>query len=106
MASRCACAALSFPVRSAYIGFGIAVMGLGVRYTTANCSSAAYLVGQFVVGCRSGFRLALVVHWLFPPICVFSKPSSAPRFPHLAGVAHFVFDAVQAGLHGLASLNE
>lgn len=52
--------------------------GVYVRYTTANCSSAAYWVGQFVVGCRSVFRLVSLVHRLVPPIGVCSPPRASP----------------------------
>jgi hypothetical protein len=34
---------LGFPVHSAYIDFGAVVVGLGVRYTTVNCSSGGLL---------------------------------------------------------------
>jgi hypothetical protein len=37
---------------------------------------------------------------------VFSSPCAAPRFPHLAGVTHFLIDDLPAGLHGLACSRE
>ncbi len=105
MASRCACSALSFPVHGAYIGFGSVVVGVYVRDTTANCSSAAYWVGQFVVGCRSVFRLVSLVHRLIPPIGVCSPPRNTSE-SSLTGAAHFVFDALPVWLRGFACLHE
>ncbi len=94
------CLALSFPGHLALIGLGGVVMGLGIRYTTASCSSAAYWVGQLVVGGRSVFRLDLLLHRQIPPMVfdpLHARRRVSPPLPAAAtGYA-------SGGLHGLAS---
>ena len=54
-------------------------------------------VGQSVVGCRSVFRLGLLLHWLVPPV-VF-VPLHAHRRIHISGrVTHFVFGVLPGWL--------
>jgi len=94
------CLALSFPGHLALIGLGGVVMGLGIRYTTACCSSAAYWVGQLVVGCRSVFRLGSLLHLQIPPVVFDPRHARRRVSPPLPAAAT---GYASGGSHGLAS---